>query len=174
MKQEINVFDYAGRIGQALPRGVLLTTAAQGKVNTMTIGWGTVGIEWGKPIFTAFVRESRYTREMLEKNGEFTINVPMDAVDSGILTYCGRNSGRDGDKIAHLGLHLEEPRVISVPGIRELPLTLECRVLARQKQDPTVLPQEIQDRYYPADDQGKQDFHYAFYAEIVAAYLITD
>ena len=174
MKQEINVFDYAGKIGEALPRGILVTTKAGEKVNSMTIGWGTVGIEWGRPIFTAFIRDSRFTREMLDQNGEFTVNVPLGEVDSSILVYCGRNSGRDVDKISHLGLHLEEPEKISVPGIKELPLTLECRVLCRQKQDPTVLPQEIQDRYYPANAEGVQDFHYAYYAEIVAAYRITD
>lgn len=75
MKKEINVFDYAGDIGKALPKGILLTTKHEDKVNTMTIGWGMVGIEWGKPIFIAYVRESRFTKQMLDQSGEFTINV---------------------------------------------------------------------------------------------------
>ena len=51
MKKYVNVFDYAKEIMQALPKGVLLTTKADGKVNTMTIGWGTLGIEWATGIY---------------------------------------------------------------------------------------------------------------------------
>ena len=50
MKKQIDVFDYAGAIMKALSRGVLLTTKANGRVNTMDISWGTFGIEWNKPI----------------------------------------------------------------------------------------------------------------------------
>ena len=76
MKQEINVLDYSNTILKALQTGVLLTTKADDKVNTMTISWGTLGIEWAKPIFTAFVRENRFTKHQLEKNPEFTISIP--------------------------------------------------------------------------------------------------
>ena len=172
MKKMIEAFDYAGTVCKAMPRGILLTTKADGKVNTMTIGWGHIGIEWGKPIFVAYVRESRYTKQMLEANGEFTVNVPMGSIDGKILGYCGTKSGRDTDKIADLGLALEEPEVISVPGIQELPLTLECRVIYKQKQDLSAIPENILTRYYPADETGYQDYHYAYYGEIVSAYII--
>ena len=102
MKRNIDLWEYAGTILEQTGKGVLLTTKAGGKVNTMTIGWGTLGIEWGKPIFTAFVRKSRHTYKMLEENGEFTINVPMGQVDKNILAVCGTKSGRDMDKIAQL------------------------------------------------------------------------
>ena len=174
MKQEVNIFEYSAKICEAMRKGVLLTTKAEGRVNTMTIGWGTLGIEWGKPIFTAFVRESRFTKEMLDKNPEFTVNIPLQDLHGEARVFCGRNSGRDVDKIEKLGLHLEEPLHGSVPGIREFPLTIECKVLYRQLQDLKGMPQELLDRYYPADDQGKQDHHYAYYAEIVGAYLITE
>ena len=87
MKKFIDPFDYAGTICKATKKGILLTTKAGEKVNTMTIGWGTIGIEWGKPIFVGYVRESRYTREMLDQNGEFTVNVPMGEIDSKILGF---------------------------------------------------------------------------------------
>jgi len=172
MKKMIEAFDYAGTVCKAMPRGILLTTKADGKVNTMTIGWGHIGIEWGKPIFVAYVRESRYTKQMLEANGEFTVNVPMGPIDGKILGYCGTKSGRDTDKIANLGLTLEAPEAISVPGIQELPLTLECRVIYKQKQDLSAIPENILARYYPADEAGYQDYHYAYYGEIVSAYII--
>lgn len=77
------------------------------------------------------------------------------------------------DKIKELGLHLEEPMHISVPGIKELPLTLECKVVYRNPQPVASIPQQIQDRYYPLKD-GVQDHHYAYYGEIVGAYIIQE
>ena len=174
MKKQIEAFDWAGHICKAMKKGILLTTRCGEKVNTMTIGWGKLGIEWGKPIFIAYVRESRFTRQMLDENGEFTINVPYGELDSRILGYCGTKSGRDTDKIADLGLTLETPESISVPGIKELPLTLECKVIYKQKQDLTAVPANLLERYYPADETGFRDYHYAYYGEIVNAYLIEE
>ena len=173
MKREIKVWDYAPQILEAVGKGVLVTTKADGIVDTMTIGWGTLGIEWGKPIFTVFVRESRYTKALLDKNPEFTINVPLGDYDKNIISVCGTKSGRDMDKIKELGLHLEEPETISVPGIRELPLTLECKVIYRQDQDPAAVNEENTARYYPRNEQFPQgDYHTAYYGQILAAYII--
>lgn len=166
MKKVIDAFDYAGEICKAMKKGILLTTKADGQVNTMTIGWGTLGIEWGRPVFVAYVRESRYTHEMLERCGEFTVNIPVESVDPKILGVCGTKSGRDMDKIRELNLTLEEPMNISVPGIKELPLTLECKILYRMEQTLDTIPQDIIERYYP-----NGDFHYAYYGQIVGAYI---
>ena len=139
MKKYVNAKDYANEIIKAIPKGVLVTTKVGDKVNSMTIGWGTYGTEWSTEMFAVYVRLSRYTREMLDQNPEFTINVPMDTIEperlKEILKICGSKSGRDMDKIGELGLTLEEGEEISVPGLKELPLTLECKVVYRQKQN---------------------------------------
>lgn len=173
MNKQVDAFDYAGLICKAMKKGILLTTKAGDKVNTMTIGWGKIGIEWNRPVFIAYVRETRFTKQLLEENGEFTVNIPYGDLDSKILGYCGTKSGRDTDKIQDLGLTLVDSRYIQVPGIAELPLTLECKVIYRQKQDLTKLPQDILDRFYPEiGENGFRDYHIAYYGEIVNAYLI--
>lgn len=178
MREEIEVFDYANDILKAVKTGVLLTTKADGKVNCMTISWGTLGIEWAKPIFTVFIRENRYTKSMLDKNGEFTINVPYGEYDKSILTFCGSRSGRDIDKIKELGLMLVTPSATSVPAIKELPLTLECKVIYKQKQDENAVTEENKNKFYPQDVDGffcgaNRDYHTAYYGEIVSAYIIN-
>lgn len=90
MKQEIQVLDYASEIMKNLKTGVLLTTKAGDKINTMTISWGTLGIEWAKPIFTVFVRENRFTRQLLEQNPEFTISIPQGDFDKKFLVVAAR------------------------------------------------------------------------------------
>ncbi|MBV4417811.1 flavin reductase family protein [Clostridium tyrobutyricum] len=177
MKKEIEVFNYAKEIMEAVKTGVLLTTKVDDKVNSMTISWGTLGIEWSKPIFTVFVRENRFTKHQLEENPEFTINIPHGDFDKKILGICGTKSGREVDKIKTLNLTLEEPTSISVPAIKELPLTLECRVVYKQKQDKNEITEENKTIFYPQNVDSlfhgsNKDFHTAYYGEIVSAYII--
>ena len=179
MKKQVNAFDYAGHICESMKKGILLTTKTEEKVNTMTIGWGTIGIEWGRPIFVAYVRVGRHTRQMLDESGEFTVNIPYGEVDSKILGFCGTKSGRDTDKFAALGLETVDSDIVGPPGIRQLPLTLECKVLCSHTQNIPALPQGILDRYYPngvdsSNPGSNEDFHIAYYGEIVNAYLITE
>ena len=167
-KRMINIRDYAGQIMKAMRPGILLTTKVGDKVNSMTIGWGTVGIIWERPVFVAYVRQQRYTREMLDECREFTINVPMGEFRRKILGICGSKSGRDTDKIKAAELTLVEPEIISVPGIKELPLTLECRVLYRQEQESSQFNDEITRQFYTVETGD----HICYYGEIVSAYII--
>lgn len=179
MKRKVNPFDYAGEICKALPGGILLTTKRGDEVNTMTIGWGAIGQDWSLPVFIAYVRESRYTKQLLEENDEFTVNVPIGDFDKKILGVCGTKSGREMNKIEALYLHLEEPLSISVPGIRELPLTLECKVIYKQQQDLSAIRPDLLERYYPEEDDtlhpgSSRDYHIAYTAQILNAYIIED
>lgn len=177
MKQEIEVFDYAKEIVSAIPKGVLLTTQNGEKVDVMTIGWGTLGVEWGVPIFVAFVREGRFTREQLDASREFTVNIPYGEFDQRIIGYCGSKTGRDTDKASDLNLTLVESELVKAPGIRELPLTLECKVLYRQLQDKDSIPAFIREKMYPeqldsSNSGANRDYHIAYYGQIVKAYII--
>ncbi len=177
MKKYIQPFDHAGNIAKALPGGILLTTCAGKRIDSMTIGWGLMGIEWGKPIFTVFVRESRFSRQLLDQSGEFSVNAPLGTCHKNVLAVCGTSSGRDVDKIAALGLTTETAERICAPGIREFPLTLECRVIYRQEQDLSVLARPCLEAFYPrgtdmADPAARNDRHIAYYGEIVSAYII--
>ena len=124
MKEKIIVAEYAGKITESLPKGILLNSR-YAKFNSMVIGWGGLGIVWGKPVFTVYVREHRYTKAQLDATGEFTISVPVDGIIPSIAKICGTQSGRDVDKETAAHLTLEPPEVIHVPGIKEYPLTLE-------------------------------------------------
>lgn len=177
MKKDIDVFDYANVIMKNLKKGVLVTTKHNDKVNSMTISWGMLGIKWRTNVFTIFVRENRFTKRLLDETAEFTINVPNGDFDKKILAVCGTKSGVDTDKIEALGLTLVEPSVISAPAIKELPLTLECKVLYKQEQDKNAIPEDIKTSIYPQDIDSSfhganKDFHTAYYGEIVAAYIM--
>lgn len=171
MYREVDVWDYAGAIMKTIGNGILLTTACQGEINSMTIGWGKLGVVWGRPVFEVLVRESRYTKQLLEKTGEFTVNVPLGKLDKNILAVCGTKSGRDTDKLGELGLTTVPGLAVSVPGIKELPLTLECRVIYKQDQDPAAIDKACFDRYYGKGTHNEGDYHTVYYGEIIKAYI---
>ncbi len=177
--KKIDVFDYSKEIMLGVKNGALITTKVDDKVNTMAISWGMFGIEWNKPVFITFVRENRYTREMLDKNGEFTVNIPLGEFNKKIIGVAGSKTGRNCDKINELGLTLVQSENISVPGIKEIPLTLECKVVYKQLQDKNALTPECLEKHYPQDVDSSnplanKDFHIAYYGEIVGAYIIED
>lgn len=176
MKETIKVTEYAKTITEALPKGILLNTKSA-KFNSMVIGWGGLGTVWGRPTFTVYVRENRYTKSQLDSVGEFTISVPLDKPIPLIAKVCGSQSGRDTDKETEAHLTLEEPEIISVPGIKEYPLTLECKVLYSQKQELEKIPDDIRKSMYPQDVDGtypmaNRDPHTVYIGEIVTAYII--
>ncbi len=70
------------------------------------------------------------------------------------------------------GLTLEEPRTGTVPGIKEYPLTLECRIVYRQKQELDLIPGEVINRMYIPDESGFRDMHTMYIGEIKDAYII--
>lgn len=169
-KRKIDITEYADTIAKMLKKGVFLTTKSADKVNSMIIGWGHIGRIWERDVFIAYIRKCRYTRELLDENPEFTVNVPINGFDKKAFAVCGTESGRDKDKIKECSLTLVESENISVPAIKEFPLTLECKVIYREEQDASRLPEIIKKQFYTVETEE----HISYYAEIVDTYIIED
>ena len=171
-KRKINIFDYSKEINQAYDEGFLITTKYNEKVNSMVIGWGTMGIIYGEKIFITYVRNNRYTHELLDLNPEFSINIPLDKdFDKNIIKICGTKSGRNIDKIKEAKLTLVEPNIISAPAVKEFPLTMECEIIYKQDQVRNNLPTSIINRYYK-NENGT--YHTMYYGKILSSYIIEE
>ena len=145
--------------------GVFLTSKLGDKVNTMTIGWGGVNFYWKEGIFEAPVRYSRYSHDMIDKSGVFTVSVPIGDDDvKKQLAFCGSHSGRDCDKFAECGLTLSDGITIDVPVINECSLNIECEVVFKTDIEPDNLDKEINEKWYP-------DYHTLFFGKIKACYI---
>lgn len=166
MYRDISYYEYAQEALAQLPKGALLTVRDGEKHNTMTIGWGTIGFIWQKPIFVVAVRYSRHTYGLLEKAGEFTVSLPIREDLSRALALCGSKSGRDMDKIAAASLTLHPGKVLKTPIIDDCSLHYECKVVYQQAMEPRTVDEGIRSRSY---SQG--DFHVLYYGEIVASYI---
>ncbi len=170
-RKKVGVTEVAGTIARALQSGGVYLNSRDGdKINSMVIGWGHVGRIWNRRCFVAYVRMCRFTRELLDRNPEFTVSVPLNGQNRKAFEICGMKSGRDMDKFAEAGLTAVPGEVISVPAIREFPLTLECRVMYRQEQVAADLPEDIRAQFYSDETED----HVVYYGEIVSAYVLEE
>ena len=72
--------------------------------NVMVASWGFIGTMWGKKVFVAPIRDSRYTKEKIDATGEFTVSVPPAGEMKKEIAFCGSKSGRDYDKWKETGM----------------------------------------------------------------------
>jgi len=165
LSKEVAYNDYAKELTQIVSKGAFLTTEVDGAVNTMTIAWGTVGFMWGKPVFMAMVRPSRFTYECLEKSQQFTVSIPFKDM-SKALGICGSQSGRDTDKLAAANLTTVPGKKISTPVIADCGLHYECKVVYKQEMVAELLAADLQEKWYASGN-----YHTLFYGEILATYI---
>lgn len=162
----------AGQTLQQLsPAGAFLTVKVESKINTMTIGWGSVGIIWGKPIFTALVHPARYTYTMIESAKEFTVSVPTSDPLRDALLFAGTKSGRDMDKFSGHGLTAAPGQVLATPIVAECGLHFECRTLLAQEMN-----EEKMSEWMKSIPLYKKtgEYHTLYFAEIVACYTTDE
>ena len=92
-----NVFETIGK------QWMLISAGDEKSMNTMTASWGGLGVLWNKNVCFAFIRDSRYTLEFVDNNDFFTLSF-FGGNYMKELTFCGRNSGRNTDKLKETGL----------------------------------------------------------------------
>ncbi len=149
-----------------LEKGAFLVCNKVGGVNVMTIGSGSLGLLWRKPVITVPVRFSRMTHDLMEEGAEFTVCVPKKGTMQNELNFCGTKSGREYDKILETGLTLEKARAVNVPIIKDCEVVFECRILAKMDlSEDKFVDQSIVPWTY-----ANGDFHTLFMGEIVEAY----
>jgi flavin reductase (DIM6/NTAB) family NADH-FMN oxidoreductase RutF len=150
------------------PGCLLATQGKDGTLNAMTIGWGTIGILWGRPVFVVLVRPSRHTWNLLEENGDFTVNVPPPELRKAV-SVCGSKSRRDYDKFVETGLTPVPSQRVAAPIIGECVIAYECRMIHKNQVVPDALaPAVLKDCYRSGD------FHSLYYGQILGVLADED
>ncbi|HEX3033068.1 MAG TPA: flavin reductase family protein [Bacillota bacterium] len=162
--KEIKYSECANETVGELSKGAFLTSQAEGRVNSMTIGWGSVGFMWGKPVFMVMVRSSRYTHELLAKSTEFTVTIPRGDLKEA-LKLCGTKSGRDMDKLAAAGLKTRAGSKTATPVLDCAGIHYECKIVYRQDMSEEQMTAEVKDKWY-----GSDPLHTLYFGEILASY----
>ncbi|MDF2674726.1 MAG: flavin reductase domain protein FMN-binding protein [Clostridiales bacterium] len=162
MFKSIKYTEMSKEMLQQLPKGAFLTVKDGDKLNTMTIGWGSIGYMWNKPVFIAMVRYSRHTFDLIERAQNFTVSYPLNGQLKEALKFCGTKSGRDMDKIKECNLKLSPGNRVNTPIIEDCDLHFECKIIYKHPMDEQQLTKEIRDRAYP-----EGDYHMMYFGEIL-------
>lgn len=132
--------------------------------NVMTASWGFIGVMWGKRVAVVPIRDSRFTKGLIEKNQEFTMNIPYGKL-ADELKFCGTKSGRDMVKYKECGLKIAKAKKLNTYIVEGCDAYFECRVMQKL----TLSGQEISDEI--AKQYGENpDYHNFYIAEIVEEY----
>lgn len=129
--------------------------------NTMTVGWGSLGVMWNKPFAQVVVRPTRYTHNFMEKYETFTLCAfPEDYRQA--LELLGSKSGRYGDKIAESGLQPIASTKVAAPSFAEAELIIECRKIYWDDFKPDHFLDHRIHANYPL-----KDYHRVYFGEII-------
>lgn len=147
---------------------MLITAGDETGYNTMTASWGHLGSIWHQngrtlPTSVIYIRPQRYTKEFVDREELYTLCFfPAHKKE---LSYLGSHSGRDGDKVAAVGL-----TPVFAEGytyFAEAELVLVCRKLYRAPLlEEGFLDKDIVEKNYP-----NRDFHDLYIGEIVKVLL---
>lgn len=152
-QMDINPFNMIGK------DWMLVTAGNEEKANTMTASWGGVGVMWGKNVVYVFIRDSRYTKEFMDKEGRFSLSFPTEKYRKE-MKFLGTVSGRDEDKIKEAGMTVAYHD--GVPYIDEGNLVMICKVMSEtpiKKEE--FKGEDIDEKWY-----ATKDYHNMYIAEI--------
>lgn len=136
----------------------LITAGNQNGFNTMTASWGQMGVLWNKNIITIFVRPQRYTHEFMEEFDNFTVSFYGEDMREA-LTYCGRHSGRDEDKVKACGLTPISNQETTY--FKDAKLVFKCKKIYKDEIRPNNFIDSSIDNQYP-----NEDYHTVYIGEI--------
>lgn len=151
---EINPFTKIGK------EWALVTGGSKKKANTMTVSWGGVGVLWGKNVAYIFIRDSRYTKELIDQGDFFSVSF-LNEKYRPALSYCGSHTGREENKFEKAGL--TQVFAHGIPYVDEANLVLLCQKMAAVPvTEDTFNSPEIKEKWY-ADG----DLHTMYVGEII-------
>lgn len=110
---------------------VLVSCGTMEKANVMTVAWTGI-INSNPPKVYVSIRPDRYSYELIKQSKEFVINLTTEQL-AFATDWCGVRSGREYDKFKEMNLTKEKMNHVSCPGIKESPVSIECKVCEIQE-----------------------------------------
>ena len=105
---------------------VMVSCGTMEKSNIITVAWTGI-INTNPAMVYISVRPERYSHDIIEKSGEFVINLTTN--DLAYATdWCGVKSGKEFDKFEKMHLTKQKANFVKCPMIEESPVSIECKV----------------------------------------------
>lgn len=125
MKQKITF--KPGTMLNPVPAVMVSCGSSEEEHNIITAAWTGI-INSQPPMTYVSIRPSRHSHGIIQKNGEFVINLTTEEL-ARKTDWCGVKSGRDENKFEAMELTKMACDHLACPMIAEAPVNLECRVV---------------------------------------------
>lgn len=123
----------------------------------LTIGWGSLGILWSKPVVSVYIHKTRYSKVIFDKADSFSVMF-FDEGFADKIKYFGTVSGRDEDKVEGAGFTLIEGDI--APYFKEAKLAILAKKIGQSDFDPAHVDNRVKDWY------AKSGVHTIYYGHI--------
>ncbi|KAF1067188.1 MAG: Flavoredoxin [Pseudomonas citronellolis] len=105
---------------------VLLSSAADGERNVMTLGWHCI-LEFSPSLVGCMISRGNHSHALVRASGECVINLPTTALTDTVVRI-GNCSGSQVDKFAEFGLTTRDAEQVGAPLIDDCHACFECRL----------------------------------------------
>ena len=133
-------------MGELFGERVYLGTAGNAaNYNSLTLGWGTTGILWAKPVAIVYIRENRFSYRYFEENPVYVLSWYPAKYTKAVYKIFGGKSGRDTDKEKISGFTPVETPDGGVTYLQADKVVI-CRKIMRQPVPKEFVPKEWHSR----------------------------
>lgn len=105
---------------------VMVSCGTMEKSNILTVAWTGI-INTNPAMVYISIRPERYSYNIIKESKEFVINLTTEKL-AYATDWCGVKTGAKVDKFSEMKLTKEKLNYVKCPGIKESPVSIECKV----------------------------------------------
>lgn len=112
---------------QPIPKVLVSCRGLNGEDNVLAVAY-CGNCSYDPPMVMVGIVPSRYSYNLIKESGCFVVNLVAKEYKE-TFEYLGRNSKRDGDKLAAKQVALEPGKVVNAPIMTDCPVSIECTIV---------------------------------------------
>ena len=110
-----------------MPRVLVSCRGLDGEDNALAVAY-CCNCSFDPPMVMVGIIPERYSHAMIKGSGCFIVNLVEKSFKK-TFEYLGTHSRRDGDKLAAMGVKLEEGEKVNAPMLADCPVNIECTIV---------------------------------------------
>lgn len=112
---------------QPAPKVLVSCRGLNGENNALAVAY-CGNCSYDPPMVMVGIVPSRYSYKLIKESGCFVVNL-VDRSYKDTFDYLGSHSKRDGDKLAAMGVRLQDGKKVNAPILPDCPVNIECTVV---------------------------------------------
>ena len=114
-------------------KGAVAVAKGEAGENSLTIGWGGLGVLWRKPTLTIYINKKRYSKKIFDNASYFSVCFFNEKYQKELGQFYGSLSGRDVDKIHDGPFHVDYYE--DIPFYKESEIVIFCKKIGQSDFD---------------------------------------